>query len=376
MRSHGLHLFTVLCLAVSLPVSLAQTTSRLVVRPVYRERILGAPDVAVPLYVAHLAREDRLLLVSKDDRLFMCDASNGHVLWDTKLADLIDEPLDLTHARVYCAWYEEGEVLGLLFDEVVRLYYLRYDRSGERAKPSLINENMGSFEGNALPIRGGHVLFPEGWAYRRSVHVFDLASRKMIRRLKPKPAKHPITALAFSDDGRYAAGAGDSVWVWELSSGKRLNDAYQPSLDVIKRWKLHGAGYRPTACAFSRDGKLLAVGTAGGKLLVFDVGSGKLLALEERAPHYWDSVEYLSFLGATHYVLGAGQSVQVYDFPKRRWLTTDAFRCDRSMLVTGGTVVCGKSVFVCDYVGNLRRFDWEVTGSPPNCSRSTADGGD
>ena len=193
MRSHTLHLFTVLCRAISVQSSPGQGESGLVVRQVYKQPIIQAPDVPVPLYVAHLAREDRLLLVSKDKRLFMCDVNNGHVLWDTKLADLIDEPLDLTHARVYCAWYEEGEVLGLLFDEVLRLYYLRYDRSGELTKPILVNENMGSFEGNALPIRGGHVLFPEGWAYRRSVHVFDLASRKMIRRLKPKPAINPST---------------------------------------------------------------------------------------------------------------------------------------------------------------------------------------
>jgi hypothetical protein len=104
---------------------------------------------------------------------------------------------------------------------------------------------------------------------------------------------------------------------------------------------------------------LFAVGTRGDELLVFEVSSAKSLVAVE-SPAYWGGPMLLSFLGKTGFILGAGQNMYIYDFPNRQWLKIDAFEQDRDLKSVGGVAVDGNSIFVCDYSGNLRRFDWSV----------------
>ena len=101
--------------------------------------------------------------------------------------------------------------------------------------------------------------------------------------------------------------------------------------------------------------------TGNDQLLVFDVRSGRLLVLAE-GPEDWGPPEHLTFLGDTELILAVGGSLKVYDFPNQKWLEMGAFEGDPELTSVGGVDVRGKSIFVCDYSGNLRRFDWSCAG--------------
>lgn len=204
------------------------------------------------------------------------------------------------------------------------------------------------------------ILVPKGVFYRKSIDMVDLRTgRSMQSAAQAGGARNHFPVL--SADGRYAAATGDSVYVWELSTGERLNDAYQPDRQVIEEWLKPGrGGYGPRACAFSQDGELLAVGTGGQKLLVFEVETGKLLKLVDAHCRLRWWVTYVAFLGPTRYVLAMGEGLGVYDCRREEWVEIPAFSGDPDMDCIGAVAVAGQSIFVCDYSGNLRRFDWEV----------------
>ena len=359
LTSNGVH--------VACTASQPSATSSLSVRMVYKQPILHGPDLYVPIRQAHLVGRNRILLASRDNRLFMCDMQDGSIVWDIHGTVLGLKEDDLrADGCVQAARYEVDGTLGLLIVGIPDVRYLRYDKARRMIERfDLAHVFNGNYaEILRFPMHDSLILAPEGPPYNRTINLIELPNGEVKQRLAPKPAKHWITSLNFSADGRYAAATGSSVYVWDLSTGKRINDVYQPSDEVLREWLKPGVGgYRPTACAFSRDGKLLAVGTAGAVLLVFEVSSGKLLALLERCPGHWGPVEYLTFLGDTGYILGAGGELRVYDFPERRWVDVEAFRTDQDIRGVGGVAVEGNSIFVCDYSGNLRRYQWETVGT-------------
>jgi WD40 repeat protein len=104
----------------------------------------------------------------------------------------------------------------------------------------------------------------------REVIVEDLASRAVStsRILKGHEDRH-IDTLAFSpDETRLASRAGTEVILWDVARGRPLH-----------RLQLRTAGESvPSASAdlaFSRDGRLLVAGGAGGRLQVWDVETGR-----------------------------------------------------------------------------------------------------
>lgn len=92
---------------------------------------------------------------------------------------------------------------------------------------------------------GGPYPHPHG-----EIHVWDVASGQPSVSLED--AGDTITSLAFSPDGSTLASAGwnnEPVRIWDLATGKQR--ASTP--------KLQGNPYAPAVCAFSHDGKTLAV---------------------------------------------------------------------------------------------------------------------
>jgi len=307
----------------------------------------------------------------------MCNTEDGEVLWKIHRRELAGETGYNEYARVLAAWLDADGALRLIV-QGRQSEYVRYIHETGRVEHQGAGDVYFAALGEVRSLARWKnlILAPRGFWLEKMVHLYDLEREATIRRLKPKPAMHPFTSFAFSQDGKYAAATGDSVYVWDLETGKRLNDVYQPADEVLRSWR-PGGGYCPSACAFSHDSRLLAAGTRGSRLLVFEVASGKLVVMEDlsgefqptRGP-YWGSVEYITFLGDTQYILGAGQSIRVYNLPARRWMDVDAFSADENITVVGGVAVHGHSIFVCDYVGNLRRFDWEVTDPPKTQPRA------
>lgn len=332
---------------------------------IYKKPVHCPPDMPVPIRNGHLVGHGRILLESKDLQLFMCSVDDGSILWRRPVRELYSYSDDLkyTQKSIRAARYEESGTLGLVIMGSANAEYVQYVRNPERIQRFDLSDLMKANYADIrrVPRHNWMILGVNGLSYEQSLHLIDLRTRKPVLRLDPKPAKHNITSLAFSDDGRYAAATGDSVYVWDLSTGRRLNDVYQPPRPIIKEWLRKSAGYRPTACAFSSDGELLAVATGMGRLLVFDVLTAKLLVLlDPPEEHYWGLVQYLTFLGDTRYILGPGGRIRVYDFARRAWLIIKEFEADEDMLSVGAVSVDDNSIFVCDYVGNLRRYDWTV----------------
>src|SRR5262249_4351208 len=126
--------------------------------------------------------------------------------------------------------------------------------------------------GDRFAVSGTVVGIPN----RDEVYLWDFAKGRTIQTLHARPSPNPSNAVALSPDGRYVASTADSVWLWEVASGKRLHE-FKPPATVLTRW----GGYFPNACTFSPDSKSLAVANRGGAVLLFDVPGGTLRLLKE-----------------------------------------------------------------------------------------------
>ena len=378
-------------------VGLAQhlpSSGSLSVRQVYRRAIMEPLQGKNRLAGMHLVGRSRVLLESRDHRLFMCDAADGHVIWTVRLSDLVDDASyqDQKHRpTIRSATYQQDGVLDLLLQSMKKTHCVRYDReSGDIETHDLSSALPYAFCElvNRFPSRDHEVLVLVGPDSGRrvglraprgqAVAVFDLKERRPVRHLEVCSAPFRFTSLTWSPDGRYAAAAHDTVHVWDVETGKQPHRRYQPPRAVINEWARRSVGgYSPYFCALSHDSSLLAV-QGGDGLLVFDVGSGRMMSYA-KAPAVFGTfrlptwhVKFLTFLGNTEFILGAGGLTAVYDFAGRRWV-------DRSVLPVGmlGVTVAavdGDSVFTCSGRGELYRFEWKVLHGGPASRRSGSAG--
>lgn len=143
------------------------------------------------------------------------------------------------------------------------------------------------------------------WDQATSIYVLERATGRLLRRLAA--GREEVLALAFSPDGRYlAAGCGGreglrifrtSDWGLAQHDGRYNDDCrgvafaqngslaavgwdrivrlYNSSLRIVERARMRD-GLRPTSCAFSPDGQMLAVGY--DDTLSVDVLSGRNLS--------------------------------------------------------------------------------------------------
>jgi WD40 repeat protein len=121
-----------------------------------------------------------------------------------------------------------------------------------------------------------------------SVTLWDASSGRKVRTLAvPDPSESAVSKLVFSSDSKCLAGVGDVVRLWEVAAGKE-----------IRIFDYRDNCARPSAVAFSPDGRKLAVATAtetfarGFSILLFEVGTWRKIR-RLRVPGNW--VDDLAF---------------------------------------------------------------------------------
>jgi WD40 repeat protein len=97
----------------------------------------------------------------------------------------------------------------------------------------------------------------------KKLTFWDLADNRLLRTIALTTAD--IDVAAISDDGRliFTGDHSGNACIWEASTGRA-------------QFRVRLAHY-PSAVAFSRDSKLIAIAPMGDSVQVFDLGAGKLL---------------------------------------------------------------------------------------------------
>ncbi len=218
-----------------------------------------------------------------------------------------------------------------------------------------------NIENRKLPIVGDQLVGRKGLWKKKTVEIIDTKLMATHQSLLPKPSKHHFTSFAFHDGRELLAATGNSVYLWDLRSGKRLHGALQPPRELIDKWlRLSRGGYAPSACAFSASGDLLAVGTRAGCLLVFDVASGDMSHVLESSQTSLSYIRHVNFLGDSPFVLAISSVARVYDTHNRAWLSLPVFGEMRAKTINGTVAIDGRSIFVVDCDGNLYEYEWSL----------------
>ena len=118
-----------------------------------------------------------------------------------------------------------------------------------------------------------------------------------------------VTAIALSNTVAATVGNEGTVWLWNAETGAPLFQT-----------PYHSPYHFLAACAFSPDGKLLAVGGNKGRVMLLDVATGRLWGeLEGNPGHVLWAVPF-SPDGKRLLSAGAAGSCRVWDLEKRQWI--------------------------------------------------------
>jgi len=99
-----------------------------------------------------------------------------------------------------------------------------------------------------------------------SILLREVSSQRLVRTIH---AEASIFSLAYHPGGSRLASAelGNTIHIWDVSSGERLQEISRPGL----------ANAYISSVAFSPDGKLLAAGSSAGEVTLWDPADGTLL---------------------------------------------------------------------------------------------------
>ena len=172
------------------------------------------------------------------------------------------------------------------------------------------------------------------------------------RRFREIPVNMPVSAVAFSPDGRLLAAGPSSAW-WYSST--------PPTAGGWRRWK--GDGSRVRGLAFSPHGDLLAAGTDHGSVVLSDPRAGTTIGSVDG-----DSGTVTGVASPDGLLLAAGTATgRVLVLDPRRRITTSSWSAGMERSVSGVAFSQGGLLAVAETQGGVSR--WSVSGIRPGRRR-------
>jgi RNA polymerase sigma factor (sigma-70 family) len=264
-QSRGLH-SDVVCVALS---------------PDGRTVVTGSKDHAVRLWEAATGRALRLLeghrgtvngVAFSPDGKVVASASEDRTirLWSTGTGKSLRVLRGHESGVRGLAFAPEGKVLasaGGYLDNTVRLWDVATGKEARQFKGHRTGVQAVAFspDGSVLASAGGMLLLVPDRGSDNSVHLWDVATGRELRKFGGPDEDHGISALAFSRDGKMVASGcrGGPIRLWEAATGRQ-------------RLELKGTR-GDGALAFSPSGAVLVAVTPNGSSEVsfYDVGTGR-----------------------------------------------------------------------------------------------------
>jgi WD40 repeat protein len=214
-------------------------------------RRLPQPDKAV-----------RALALSPDGKVVAAGGEGAIRLWDVATGKKLRELPGHPGTRITCLAFwpaRPGLLASAGLDGGARLWETGSGKELHRFRHKGVNGLAFSPNGKALAAGG----YPS----EEGTVLWDLATKKEIRRFPSGPLYVGPNTLAFSPDGRYLAASGraNAVQVWEAATGKPL-DADDLSLTGL------------SGLALAPDGKTAAVAAQHLDVTLWELATGKVRA--------------------------------------------------------------------------------------------------
>jgi Tol biopolymer transport system component len=197
------------------------------------------------------------LLAGVDKRVAIIDVAKGEV------TTFLDQPGKVTSL----AYSRDGQVLAVASGEASRRGVIQLYKSVNQGAGY---ETLGLLEGHkdllyALDFSpDGKLLASAG--YDRSIHVWDVATRKLVRELKDH--SDTVYGLSFHPSGKLlaSAAADRAVKVWQVDTGKRLYTLGDPT-DWVYTVTWSPDGSRLAAAGVDKSIRVWKADAEGGKLI-------------------------------------------------------------------------------------------------------------